>query len=173
MWLNQYLRDFKESLATKQFIVHKNNIFVILNSRTMVADGFKCGVQATNKNKIFQQINDWIKYLLSLQCTPTGEPLHMSQRKIGFIGLVISWKSFIALYKSHIDERWKKCLLGYKLCQDHLEIFFSAIRSRGEYNNNPTPKQFKSSYKRLLIHVSMTDSNSANSTELIPSIILA
>lgn len=42
-------------------------------------------------------------------------------------------------------------LLTYKLSQDFLETFFSAIRSRGGFNNNPNVLQVKSAYKRLLI----------------------
>jgi hypothetical protein len=37
------------------------------------------------------------------------------------------------------------------LSQDHLELFFSAIRSALGYNNNPTAKQFSAAYKQLLI----------------------
>ncbi|GBM48047.1 hypothetical protein AVEN_34374-1 [Araneus ventricosus] len=53
-----------------------------------------------------------------------------------------------------------KFLFTYKLSQDHLELFFSAIRS-----HNPTAKQFKAAYVRLLTHHQMT-SNSANCTIL-------
>lgn len=42
-------------------------------------------------------------------------------------------------------------LLTFKLSQDFLETFFSAIRSKGGFNNNPNVLQFKSSYKRLLV----------------------
>lgn len=38
-------------------------------------------------------------------------------------------------------------LLSYKLSQDHLEIFFSAMRSRGDFNNNPNAVQFRAAYK--------------------------
>lgn len=38
--------------------------------------------------------------------------------------------------------------LTYKISQDHIEMFFSAIRSKGGYNNNPTAKQFEDAYKR-------------------------
>lgn len=41
-----------------------------------------------------------------------------------------------------------KYLLTYKLSQDYLETFFSAI-SRGGFNNNPNVFQLKSAYKRL------------------------
>jgi len=44
-----------------------------------------------------------------------------------------------------------KYLLMYKFSQDHLELFFGAVRQAGGFNNNPTVKQFTASYKRLLM----------------------
>lgn len=55
-----------------------------------------------------------------------------------------------------------KFLLTYKLCQDHLEMYFSAIRSRGGFSNNPTAYHFENAYKRQLIHSEIASSDSAN-----------
>jgi hypothetical protein len=44
----------------------------------------------------------------------------------------------------------KKMLLyvpAYKVSLDHLELFFSSIRSAGGWNNNPTARQFTAAYK--------------------------
>ncbi|CAI6377671.1 unnamed protein product [Macrosiphum euphorbiae] len=58
-------------------------------------------------------------------------------------------------------------LLTYKLSQDHLEIFFSAVRPRSGFSNNPTAAQFEAAYKRLLIHTEiMTCSESANYNDI-------
>ena len=35
----------------------------------------------------------------------------------------------------------------YKMSQDHLELFFGAVRAAGGWNNNPTALQFRSAYK--------------------------
>uniref|UniRef100_A0A131YMY1 ReO_6 family protein n=1 Tax=Rhipicephalus appendiculatus TaxID=34631 RepID=A0A131YMY1_RHIAP len=46
-------------------------------------------------------------------------------------------------------------LLGDKkvrLSQDHLEMFFSCVRHRGGWNNNPSAMQFRYAYRSLLIH---------------------
>ena len=45
-----------------------------------------------------------------------------------------------------------KYLLTYKFSQDHLELFFTLIRSRGGHNNYPSPGQLKATMKRLLTH---------------------
>ncbi|XP_028403928.1 uncharacterized protein LOC114526515 [Dendronephthya gigantea] len=35
--------------------------------------------------------------------------------------------------------------------QDHLELFFGAVRACGGWNNNPTTRQFVAAYKQLLM----------------------
>ena len=49
-----------------------------------------------------------------------------------------------------------KYLLMYKTSQDHLELFFGAVRATGGCNNNPTTIQFTAAYKSLLLksHIS-------------------
>lgn len=42
------------------------------------------------------------------------------------------------------------------MSQDHLEMFFAAVRGKGGYNNNPSTKQFNYVYKRLLLHTKLT-----------------
>ena len=44
----------------------------------------------------------------------------------------------------------------YKTSQDHLELFFGAVRAAGGCNNNPTTIQFTAAYKSLLLksHIS-------------------
>ena len=50
-------------------------------------------------------------------------------------------------------------LLTYKLSQDHLELFFGAVRSSGGFNNNPTAQQFTAAYKCLLMRTSIEGTN--------------
>ena len=49
-----------------------------------------------------------------------------------------------------------KYLLTYKFSQDHLELFFGAVRAAGGWNNNPTAMQFRSAYKQLLMRHNIT-----------------
>jgi len=53
-------------------------------------------------------------------------------------------------------------LLTYKLSQDHIETLFSAVRSKGGYNDNPTCRQFQAAYKRLLVHIAIVGSTNGN-----------
>ncbi|XP_008181585.1 uncharacterized protein LOC103308972 [Acyrthosiphon pisum] len=52
--------------------------------------------------------------------------------------------------------------LSYRLSQDHIETFFSSIRQRGGFNNNPSCKQFKSAHKKLLVHNEISGSQYGN-----------
>ena len=52
------------------------------------------------------------------------------------------------------------------MSQDHLEIFFSAVRSKGGYSNNPTCYQFINILKKLLVHADVKESKHANCTSL-------
>lgn len=72
-----------------------------------------------------------------------------SLRKTGFIGLVWGLKNLINYYKILSQNYNIEYVLSYKISQDHLETFFSSIRSRGGYNNNPSVKEFKVSYKKI------------------------
>jgi hypothetical protein len=53
-------------------------------------------------------------------------------------------------------------LLTYKLLQDHLETFFSAMRAKGGFNNNPNAQQFEAAYKRLLVRSEISVAETGN-----------
>ena len=46
-------------------------------------------------------------------------------------------------------------MLTKKLSQDHLELFFGAVRFARGFINNPTAQQFTAAYKRLLLRSSI------------------
>lgn len=62
--------------------------------------------------------------------------------------------------------------MTYKLSQDHLENFFSAVRSRGGHSNNPTSFQFIGIFKKLLVHADVKESEHANCRALDDTSIL-
>lgn len=68
----------------------------------------------------------------------------------------------INLKSSLIDTNKLKYLPFYKLSQDHLEMFFGSVRAQGGNNNNPTTRQFKSAYKKLLVNAQIKDSGLGN-----------
>lgn len=50
----------------------------------------------------------------------------------------------------------------YRLSQDHLEMFFGAVRSMHGWNDNPTVQQFTSSFKKLQMNSNVMLSGSSN-----------
>jgi len=55
-----------------------------------------------------------------------------------------------------------KYFLTYKLSQDHLELFFSKIRSCGGFNNNPSVVQFQAAFRSLVLKNCVTPSLAGN-----------
>lgn len=51
------------------------------------------------------------------------------------------------------------------MSQDHIELLFGAIRSKGGFNNNSTARQFEAAYKRLLVKSSIRGANTDNVIE--------
>ncbi|KAE9542434.1 hypothetical protein AGLY_003295 [Aphis glycines] len=119
-------QEFCDINVTAEFIIYINNTFDILNSLEFVEykkDGQPCITKVLESN-----------------------------RKTGFMGLIRGLINSIQLIEFLIPKNCMTYLLTYKLSQDHIETTFSAIRSRGGYNNNPTCRQFAAAYKRILVH---------------------
>jgi len=83
-----------------------------------------------------------------------GERLVGSNRKTGVIELITAVTSACCLLDKLVASSSAplKYLLAYKFSQDHIELFVGDVRGRGRWNNNPTARQFKAAYKRLLMH---------------------
>ena len=79
--------------------------------------------------------------------------MHNTPCKTPFIGFLLGIKSAQHLYKTLVDLEALnlKYLLTYKMSQDHLELFFCAIRSSLECNNSPTDREFSTLYRKLLV----------------------
>ena len=83
-----------------------------------------------------------------------------TQRKTAFIGILFAIKSSITLFDNLVvKDASLKYILMYKFSQDHLELFFGAVRSCGGFNNNPTSQQFTAAYKRLLLRSCIAGEN--------------
>lgn len=84
--------------------------------------------------------------------------------KRGFVGFLLGMKSFKNIYESFVKSGKLNFLLGFKFSQDHLELLFSVIRSKGGFNNNPNCMQFKAAFKRILMRNQLSSSLNANCT---------
>lgn len=156
------LKEFEGCHATAHFLKVFNNVFDILNSRSLVAPSFKKALCEKNFGHTIKYINEAIHYISNLKFE-NNTLIVNSRRKTGFIGLIISLKSSILLYEEIIQKQKLLIYLPlYKTSQDHLELFFSSIRARGGWNNNPTVRQFTAAYKRLLVRAEIREGGMGN-----------
>lgn len=156
------MQQFQDCEGTINFINIMNNVFDVLNSHSIRPPGLKKAMYPGNIGIIralFDSATEYIKKLVF----QSGERLVDSRRKTGFLGLIICMNSALALYDMLVEEEnVLKYIPLYKISQDHLELFFAAIRSRGGWNNNPNAVQFRAAYKRLLIRAEIRDTGLGN-----------
>jgi hypothetical protein len=133
------LPQFQGSEATVKFLRTFDRLFDILNSRNPLAKGYKSPLRVSNKSSWSPFLDEAYQYILGLK-NPAGQAMHTTRRKIGFIGFLVAIKSTKDIFHTLVEAKDAplKYLLTYKLSQDHLELFFGAVRSAGGFNNNPT-----------------------------------
>jgi len=125
--------------ATVKFIRTFDQLFDILNSHSPFACGFKAALRANNMRYWTECLGNFREYISGLQ-SGDGVSMLTHRRKTAFVGLVISINSVIGLATELLtrDVAPFQYFLTYKLSQDHLELFFCKVRSRGGFNNNPS-----------------------------------
>jgi len=143
--------DFAHCDATMQYIRVIDRAFDLLNSRNPIAKGFKAPLRPTNQQFWRPFVDEAKSYLQAIKLS-SGDQVCNTNRKTGVIGLITALTSFCTLFDTLVVGGPLKYILGYKFSQDHIELFFCAIRGQGGWNNNPTARQFKAAYKRLLMH---------------------
>ncbi|KYN07865.1 THAP domain-containing protein 9 [Cyphomyrmex costatus] len=150
------------SAPTIKFLRMVNNAFDCLNSRSLFSHGFKRPLRADTAFHTFTFFTEDIEYFSGLKLHLDGKCIIETKSKTGFLGFIIDMKNLKKIYQEYVETRCLKYILAYKFSQDHLEIFFSCIRTMGGYNNNPNCIQFTSAYKRLLHHNEVKSSAAAN-----------
>jgi hypothetical protein len=155
------LPEFSDSEETVTFMRLINRLFDILNSRNPLGKGSKAALAQKNEADWHPFLAEAVVYISRL-ASIEGKPLHIGQRKTPFIGFIIAIASTEGLFEYLVKQKkWLKYLLTYKCSQDHLELFFCAIRSCGGWNNNPTAMQVAFAYRRLLVrhHIEASNGN--------------
>ncbi|KYN10881.1 THAP domain-containing protein 9 [Trachymyrmex cornetzi] len=154
--------DFLNCAATIKFCKMCNNVFNCLNTRSTFANHFKKPLNKSTAANIFEFFTEAIHYFSNIKLTKHGPLITISKAKTGFLGFILNMINLKNMFYEYVETNYLQYILSYKLSQDHLEIFFSCIRSIGGYNNNPTYVQFSSAYKRLLHHNEVKSSAQAN-----------
>lgn len=163
--------DYKNALATAEFCEYFNRAFDILNSRSKFSKapyGKPLSLKTIEK---YEQFTEQFKtYVMGLTLKEVTKKLGSTifkeinivnhSRNTGFVGLILDLENCIQIYKTLDDKQLLNhgYMLTYKCSQDHLETFFSAVRGRNGFNNNPSCFQFEHAYKRLLVNNQITAS---------------
>jgi DNA transposase THAP9 len=174
------LPEFMHVTATAKFIKLVNDVFDILDSRTRQY-GLKRALSIENYENAFGRLDEAFDIFHNLFTDVTKDNrttrvnLLQSPRYTGFLGILICIISAKAMFESLIlNENTNLTYLPmHKISQDHIEIFFSVIRSHGGYSDNPTARQFEATYKKLLIHGELQSfAKGTNCTPLEKMVIL-
>lgn len=159
------LLEFAESEPTIRFIRIINDLFDILNSRNMRQFGFKQPLHEGNSLIILDKLQKCYNYLSQLRICKNNsyQLLIHTKKKSAIIGFMMCIKSLRTIYAEYVVvQDILKYLPCYKFSQDHIELLFSCIRAQGGCNNNPTARQFKAAFKKILIHTEITETATDN-----------
>lgn len=142
--------EFNASKDTTTYIRICNNVFDILNYKVGHGNGkgFKKALNSSTANEIFQYFAKAKDYFNALQIDETytrsvredGEKLKkkFSNRKLAiksrngtaFFGFVNTMTAIEQMYSDHVIHGPQDELITFKFCQDHLETWFSNVRSK-------------------------------------------
>lgn len=173
-----------ESLV--KFIRLVNNVFDVQN----YGDGkpedehFKQPLRESNINEfreLFQEFEEFMSHMEvdEYQKKQKKKTVQKVTRKnvlksrcaVGFFGFLTNIKSILGIYADYIESGLLRKFDNFQFSQDHLETFFSLIRSSLGWNNNPNQIQFMAAYRKLLVcmpHLSARSGNCIiNSTDVL------
>ena len=148
--------QFRGCAATVKFLRTVDAAFDVLNSRNPFWKGLKAPIKPSTKGSAKAILEKAESCLCALKVINKNNNLvYMlaTQKKTPICGFIACGRSVLNVYEDLVERPSAPCryLLTYKLSQDHLELFFSAVRARGGFNNNPNTRQFRGAYKCLLV----------------------
>lgn len=167
--------NFQDTKGTERLLKDIDRLFDVLNSKACNGSRFKGAISVYNLGKYSEFLRRVRDRLLALTLVTgvddrtTETNLTGTKRRMGILGFCISIDSVLGLANSlfagnGVNGFTLNYLLTYRLCQDHLEMFFSSIRRRCGNNHNPTCQQFRWAYRAILSHCDVAPSPSANVT---------
>ena len=154
--------NFYECSETVYFIHMIDKIFDILNVRNPFGKGYKAPIRPETMFYFEEVFNTATHYLKNLKIDDV--PILTHPRKTFALGFIITMKSTLGLAQDlfNLQHNPLKYFLSYKCSQDHLEIYFSCLRGREGWNNNPNASQLRWALRQLLFRNSIQGSISAN-----------
>ena len=171
------LQKFIDADATVDFIRRLDQLFDALNSRSPFEKEFKSVLKPCNELFWRPFLVEAIDWLLNLRLGDV--PLYLTPRKTCVLGFVATIHSVIRIFDTYVRSGQLPYLATYRMSQDHIELSFNVIRSRGRWNNNPTAGQFRAAYRQLLMSRDIKPTATGNAVAqeelaiLCPDIIVA
>ena len=161
----QYMREckqhgFEDSRATQSFIEVVDRLFDILNVRNNNATNYKAAMTSENFDEIQSCIDFASRMILSLK-DGDGDVIVNTRKSTGFVGFLICGQSYLNLSRDLLSNGYRY-VLSYKFSQDHLELFFNAVRRSCGWNDNPTAIQMRYIMRRFLAHAGVESSTTGN-----------
>ena len=144
------LKGFENSKPTSDVVLLMNDFFDMLNSKSKIGKRTKQPIDSEYFIDIENSLCEAISFLKSLKDT-NGVLLIQGPRKAFVIGFCVSANSIHAISRYLLDRQESafEYILAYKFSQDAIEMFFSKLRIRFRWNNNPTGLQFKYALRSL------------------------
>lgn len=174
--------DFIGSESTVQFLRLHNNVFDFQNfgEGKKSDDLFKNVLCESNIDKFISLGSEYKNFILNMTIdeVSNGKEPRIIKKKVlnsksymGFFGFWHNITSALGMYKDYVKNGPLDYFYNFQFSQDHLETFFSLIRSSLGANNNPNTQQFEYAFRKLLIctpHLSSKGTNCViNGTNLL------
>jgi hypothetical protein len=154
--------DFNDVQGTVSFVRMIDQLFDILNSRTPTGKGFKQPITRRNFAQVSAFLDRAATFIANLKVN--GVQIVRTTRGTGFIGFLFCIQSLLGVSRFLLVDgpHPQRYVLTYRFSQDHLELFFNAIRGSLGWNNNPTATQLQYVMRRMHARVGITGDSDGN-----------
>jgi hypothetical protein len=126
-----------------------DRLFDLLNSRNVNDTGLKAPLSKENLAETEAFVANVKKELLYKRNAHL-KSIYETRKGTSILGLICCAKSFVGLGKTLLNDDKVPYLLGYKFSQDHLELFFNAIRGARKLTDK-LPGRKKMNCRKILI----------------------
>lgn len=164
--MSQGYREFKNAEATIAFIRRINNLFDIMNTKTVKNASkniYKDPLTSKHIDHVLSYFEECTKYIKLLQVVNNSSKrvcITKSIWKCGFKGFIIDMQNIRDMYNEYVN------INRFMNTFPTLTLFFGKIRSLNGQNDNPTVQQFAAAYRKLLANNDILASAHGNCTDV-------
>lgn len=131
-FLKEECSQFEHAGPTSKYVNIINDIFDVMNSSKLEgATGFKRALTISTCTESFDRFDEAMDYLKQLKVEGDAHSIFLSKSRTPFIGFYNNMANFKRIFKDYVISNRLDALVTHRFSQDHLEAFFSCIRSLG------------------------------------------